>query len=66
MAIATVIRLENEMVMVFDKKGEQLTACQGVYQDVRGMLLQNAPSGAVFSYWYEGMTEPFDVSREAW
>ena len=66
MAIATVVRLENDMVMVFDENGEQVTGYQGTYEHVRDMLMHSTPTGAVFSYWYEDMAEPLEVRREAW
>lgn len=42
MKIKTAVRLENNVVMVFDKRGEQIPEYQGQYQEVRGSILRNA------------------------
>jgi hypothetical protein len=66
MTIKKVIRLENDMVLVFDESGEQLPDYQGMYRDVRERLLQSAPADAVFCYWHEFMAEPLEIIREEW
>ena len=45
--IRTVIRLKNDMVMVFDEDGEQLPKYQGSYAEVRESILKDAPPDAV-------------------
>jgi hypothetical protein len=50
--IKTVIRLRNNIVMVFDARGEQIPAYQGPYDDVRDRILRDAPPGAIFNHWF--------------
>ena len=50
--IRAVIRLRNDMVMVFDSAGEQLPEYQGKYEDVRDGILRDASTGAVFNHWF--------------
>ena len=38
--IKTVIRSQNSMIMVFDKKGEQIPEYQGQYEDVKEKILR--------------------------
>ena len=44
----TVIRLKDDMVMVFDNRGEQMMAYQGQYESVKEKILKDAPLEAVF------------------
>jgi len=46
--IKTVIRSRNNMVMVFDNKGEQIPEYQGYYEDVKEKILADAPEGYSF------------------
>jgi hypothetical protein len=64
--IKTVIRIGNDMVMVFDERGEQLDEYQGHYQDVREKILTDAPAGAVFNHWFGYSLEPEKVRGENW
>ncbi len=64
--IRTVIRLKNDMVMVFDDSGEQLTAYQGQYDSVRAKIVQDAPLEAVFLCWFGSNSIPITVSKEEW
>ena len=64
--IKTVVRMKNDMVMVFDARGEQITAYQGQYDHVREKILENAPSDAVFVDWFGSDAIPEAVSREDW
>jgi len=66
MTIKTAIRLQNDMVMVFDQKGEQLPEYQGRYQEVKGIVLQDAPFYTVFAYGLTVLGELCEVSREEW
>ena len=43
--IKTVISISNDMVMVFDDKGEQMPGYQGQYEDVKGKILVDAAAG---------------------
>ncbi len=64
--IKTVIRLRNDMVIVFDAQGEQIAECQGQYEDVKERILRDAPSGTVFNHWFGHALEPEAVLRENW
>ena len=67
--IKTVIRFQNNMVVVFDRRGEQIPKYQGQYEEVKGSILKDAPPEAVFTY---GFTDSGDfrelqkVPREGW
>jgi len=65
-AIKTVIRCQNGMVMVFDKKGEQIPEYQGQYEEVKEKILKYAPLNAVFGYFPDYETELQIVPREEW
>jgi hypothetical protein len=64
--IKTVIRVRNDMVMVFDENGEQIPEYQGHYADVRGKILADAPAGSVFNHWFGPSPEPEIVTGETW
>lgn len=64
--IKTVIRMENDLVMVFDGRGEQKLAYQGEYDKVRESVVRDAPSDAVFLHWSGSDAIPETVSREEW
>lgn len=63
--IKTAIRLPNNMVMVFDEKGEQLPEYQGEYKEVKDLILKDAPGDAIFQC--SMLVAPFGVvKREEW
>ena len=64
--IKTVIRCPNQVVMVFDKKGEQIPEYQGQYQAVKESVLKDAPLNAVFGCFYDSEPELRKVPREEW
>ncbi|MFC2033628.1 hypothetical protein ACFLUB_03845 [Chloroflexota bacterium] len=64
--IKTIIRLQKDMVMVFDENGEQVPVYQGRYPDMRKKLLRDAPEEAVFSNWFDDVVEAKVVTRENW
>lgn len=64
--IKTVIRLKDDMVMVFDGMGEQMTVYQGQYDQAREKVLEDAPLDAVFVNWFGSDAIPETVSREDW
>ena len=64
--IKTVIRLGNDMVVVFDVEGEQIPGYQGLYEDVKARILRDAPSGAVFNHWFGHSLEPKAVPGKNW
>jgi hypothetical protein len=64
--IKTVIKLRNNMVVVFDGKGEQIPEYQGQYEDVRGKILRDAQAGTVFHHWFDHSLLPKKVPGENW
>ena len=64
--IKKIIRLNNDMVMVFDEKGEQMPEYQGPYTDVRDRILEDAPAGAVFNHWFGHTIKPSVVATKRW
>jgi hypothetical protein len=64
--IKTVIRIKNNMVMVFDEKGEQMAEYQGYYDEVKDTILADAPAGSVFNHWFGCSLEPDVVALERW
>ena len=47
--IKTVIRFRNNMVMVFDERGEQIPKYHGQYEKVKGSILGDAPPDTIFA-----------------
>ena len=64
--IKTVIRCPNNMVMVFDEKGEQIPDYQGQYEEVKGSILTDAPLNTVFGCWHDFEPEPRGLPRGEW
>jgi len=64
--IQKIIRLKNDMVMVFDEEGEQMPEYQGPYGDVRDRILADAPAGAVFNHWFGYAIKPRAVATRSW
>ena len=64
--IRTVIRCQNDMVMVFDSNGEQVPAYQGQYEKVKRGILRDAPPSAVFAFLPDYVTKLKVVKRERW
>jgi hypothetical protein len=64
--IQSVIRCPNDMVLVFDQSEEQIPKYQGRYQEVRELILKDAPPETVFGYWLDYETDIKTVSREEW
>jgi hypothetical protein len=64
--IRTIIRLKNDMVMVFDAEEEEVPEYQGQYEDVKGSILRDAPLDAVFTHWFNHNAEPEIIYREGW
>ena len=65
-AIKSVIKSQDGMVMVFDKRGEQIPEYQGRYQEVKERILKDAPSNTVFGCFPNCNTELKVVPREEW
>lgn len=64
--ISMIIRLKDDMVMVFDAEGEQVPEYQGKYEGVRDKILRDAPPDAVFNLWLSNDDRPRFVEREEW
>ena len=64
--IKTAITFQNNMVMVFDKEGEQISKYQGQYEDVKGSILKDAPLGVVFAHGFTDAGILRKVPREKW
>lgn len=64
--IKTVIRIKNNMVLVFDENGEEMPIYQGYYDDVKKRILADAWPDSVFSNWFGYSFEAVVVSPEAW
>ena len=64
--IKTAIKCPNGMVMVFNKKGEQVSEYQGQYQEVKESILKDAPSDATFVYIFNYESELRIVPKEEW
>jgi hypothetical protein len=64
--IKTIIRVRNDMVMVFNENGEQIPEYQGCYGDVKEKILADAPAGSVFNHWFGHAPEPEIVTGEVW
>ena len=62
----TVIRLGNDMVIVFDDAGEQMPEYQGQYQDMKAGILGEATSETVFNHWFGYSFEPVVVPAKRW
>ncbi len=62
----TVIRTQEDIVIVFDENGRQIPEYQGRYEDVRLIILQDAFARTVFKHWRENSPEPEIVARNNW
>ena len=64
--IKTVMRFRNNMVMVFDKWGEQIPEYQGQYEKVKESILTDALPDTIFALGFTDAGELRKVSREEW
>ena len=64
--IKTVIRLENDLVIVFNEAGEQIPEFQGHYKDVKESIRKNIAPGTVFKTWFGLADEPVTVPKNKW
>ena len=64
--IKTVIRFQNDVVVVFDNEGEQIPEYQGKYEGVKERVLIDAPPEAVFAHWFDYETDIRAVLRKEW
>ena len=64
--IKTAIRCPNNMVMVFDERGEQISGYQRQNEKVKESILKDALSTTVFGYLSDFKPEVRGVPREKW
>jgi len=64
--IKTVMRFKNNMVMVFDKCGEQIPEYQGQYEKVKKSILADVLPDTIFALGFTDAGELQEVSREEW
>ena len=64
--VKTIIRTDDDMVLVFDERGEQVPEYQGRYSDVRDKVLANAFGAAEFFHWFGASRQPESVPAERW
>jgi len=64
--IRTVIRCQNDMVIVFDDEGKQIPTYQGHYPEVREHVLTDALLNAVFAHGFNSSGELRRIAREEW
>jgi len=60
------IRFKNNMVVVFDEKGELIPEYHGQYEEVKESILRDAPLDAVFANGFTDSGELRKVPREEW
>ena len=66
MPIKTAIRLRNDMVMVFDERGEQIPEYQGQYRKVKEGILRDTSLDTVFVYVSDCEPELREVPKGEW
>ena len=64
--IKIVMRFRNNMVMVFDKWGEQIPKYQGQYEKVKQSILGDALPDTTFALGFTDAGELREVPREEW
>ncbi len=64
--IKIVSRFQNDMVVVFDERGEQIPEYQGQYEEVKESILTDAPPEAVFAHGFTDFGKLDEVPREQW
>lgn len=64
--IKIVMRFRNNMVMVFDKWGEQIPKYQGQYEKVKESILEDALPDTIFTLGFTDAGELREVPREGW
>ena len=64
--IKTAIKFQNNMVVVFDRRGRQIPKYQAQYKDIKESILTDAPPDTVFCH---GLWDDFElkvVPRDEW
>jgi hypothetical protein len=64
--IKTVIRIKNDMVLVFDENGEEMPRYQGYYNDVKDKIMADVQPGSIFNHWFGYSLKPVVIRRDCW
>ena len=64
--IKTVIRAANNMVIVFDEKGQQLPEYQGQYEEVKERILADTGDKAALVHWFGVSPASDTISKVEW
>jgi len=64
--IKTAIRFKNNMVMVFDGRGEQIPKYQGQYENVKESISRDASAEVIFALGFTDAGELRKVPRQEW
>ena len=64
--IKTVIKCHDNMVLVFDEKGERIPRYHGQYEDVKESILKDAPPNALFGCLSDSEPELRRTPRGEW
>jgi hypothetical protein len=64
--IKTVIRIKNDMVLVFDENGEEMPRYQGYYSDVKDKIMADAQQGSIFNHWFGYSLKPVVIRSDCW
>jgi hypothetical protein len=64
--IKTVIRIKNDMVLVFDEDGEEMPRYQGYYDDVKDKIMADVQPGSIFNHWFGYSLKPLVIRRDLW
>ena len=64
--IKTAVRLQNNTVMVFDRRGKQIPKYQGQYDEVKESILKEAPEDTIFAHGFNNDGKLLKVSQEEW
>ncbi len=64
--IKTVIRIKNDMVLVFDENGEEMPFYEGYYSEVKDKILADVQPGSIFNHWFGYSLKPVIVSPDNW
>jgi len=64
--IKIVMRFKSNMVMVFDKWGEQIPKYQGQYEKVKESILRDALPDTIFALGFTDAGELREIPREEW
>jgi hypothetical protein len=64
--IKTVIRIESNIVFVFDEKGDELTEYQGEYENVKHDIMSNCNKDTIFIHWFGISQKPKITDKGKW